>query len=119
MKELNEKVTYRGNEYSLVFNFNVMEEIQNEYGTIDHWAELTEGGKGRKKNEPDAKAVIFGFTSMLNEGIEIDNEENGTDIKPLTHKQVGRMLTEIGLGELSEKMQKTVIKSTKSNEKNA
>ena len=32
--------------------------------------------------EPNAKAVIFGFTQMLNEGIEIDNEDNGTDTKP-------------------------------------
>lgn len=118
MKKL-EKITYKGHDYSLAFNFNVMEEIQDEYGTIDHWAELTEGGKGKKKNEPDAKAVIFGFTAMLNEGIEIENDENGTDIKPLTHKQVGRMMTAVGMNEMSSKMQNTIINSTDTNEKNA
>lgn len=118
MKKL-EKITYKGHDYNLVFNFNVMEEIQDEYGTIDHWAELTEGGKGKKKSEPNAKAVIFGFTRMLNEGIEIENDENGTDIKPLTHKQVGRMMTAVGMNEMSSKMKKTIINSTDTNEKNA
>lgn len=118
MKKL-EKINYKGHDYNLAFNFNVMEEIQDEYGTIDHWAELTEGGKGKKKNEPDAKAVIFGFTCMLNEGIEIENDENGTDIKPLTHKQVGRIMTAVGMQEMSSKMQNTIINSTETNEKNA
>lgn len=118
MKKL-EKITYKGHEYTLVFNFNVMEEIQDAYGTIDHWAELAEGGKGKKKSEPNAKAVIEGLRAMINEGIDIDNEDNGTDIKPLTHKQVGRMLTEIGMNELNSKMQKTIVNSSETNEKNA
>ena len=68
--------------------------------------------------EPNAKAVIYGFTEMLNEGIDIDNEENGTDEKPLTLKQVGRMITEIGLQNATKKLNETVIDSTKSEEKN-
>lgn len=118
MKKL-EKINYKGHEYTLAFNFNVMEEIQDLYGTIDHWAELTEGGKGKKKSEPDAKAVIEGIRLMINEGIDIENEDNGTDIKPLSHKQVGRMLTDIGMNEVSSKMQKTIVNSTDTNEKNA
>jgi hypothetical protein len=55
---------------------------------------------------------------MINEGIDIENEENGTDIKPLTLKQVGRMITEIGLMNATQTLNKTVIDSTKSNEKN-
>lgn len=118
MKKL-EKITYKGHDYNLAFNFNVMEEIQDEYGTIDHWTEITEGGKGKKKTEPNAKAVIFGFMCMLNEGIDIENDENGTDIKPLTHKQVGRMMTAVGMNEISSKMQNTIINSADTNEKNA
>ena len=56
---------------------------------------------------------------MINEGIDIDNEENGTDIKPFNLKQVGRMLTEIGLENIASKISDTVIESTKSTEKNA
>ena len=115
MKEMRNEIEYKGNKYNLVFNLNVMEVIQDEYGTLDKWGSLTDASKG----EPNAKAVVFGFTAMLNEGIDIDNEENGTNIEPLTHKQVGRILTEIGLREATLKMNDTVIESTKSEEKNA
>lgn len=115
MKDVNEKIQYKGKEYSLVFNLNVMEEIQEQYGSVDKWGDLTDG---TSTGEPDAKAVIFGFTAMLNEGIDIANEENGKDDKPLTLKQVGRLITEIGLAEATSTLNKTVVDSTKSDEKN-
>lgn len=115
MKEMKKTIKYKEKDYTLVFNFNVMEEIQEQYGSIEEWGKLSDGSEG----EPNAKAVIFGFTAMLNEGIDIENDENGTDIKPLTLKQVGRMLTEIGLGEITNKMNEVVVESTKSEEKNA
>lgn len=115
MKEMRVEIEYKGIKYNLVFNLNVMEEIQNEYGTLEKWGKLTDASTG----EPNAKAVVFGFTCMINEGIDIDNEEKGTDIKPLTHKQVGRILTELGLKEATMTMNKAVVESTKSDEKNA
>lgn len=114
MKDVNGEIQYKGNTYKLVFNLNVMEEIQEEYKSLKEWGELTDGENG----EPDAKAVIFGFWCMLNEGIDIQNEENGTDLKPFTRKQVGRMITEFGLANATNKLNKTVIDSTKSKEKN-
>lgn len=114
MKEMRNEIEYNGKKYNLVFNLNVMEQIQDEYGTLDKWGSLTDGSNG----EPNAKAVIFGFMCMINEGIDIDNEENGTDMKPLTHKQVARILTEIGLRQATTQMNKTVIESTKSDQKN-
>ncbi len=114
MKEMRNEIEYRGNKYNLVFNLNVMEVIQDEYGTLDKWGSLTDGSQG----EPNAKAVLFGFTAMLNEGIDIQNDENGTTIPPFTKKQVGRILTEIGLANATKQMNKTVIESTKSEEKN-
>ena len=142
MKDFNGEIQYKGKVYKLVFNLNVMETIQAEYGSIDVWGDLTDGrayskekyekqgnaipwedlsdkDKAKFKREPDAKAVIFGFTEMLNEGIDISNEENGTDEKPLTLKQVGRMITEIGLAKATQTMNDTVIKSASSEEKNA
>ena len=113
MKDFNGKIQYKGKEYKLVFNLNVMEEIQNEYESLEKWGDLT-GASG----EPNAKAVIFGFTAMLNEAIDMENEENGTDIKPLTAKQVGRMISEFGLYEATKTLNKTVIDSTESEEKN-
>lgn len=116
MKDINGKLQYKGKEYHLVFNLNVMQAIQNEYGSVDEWGKMTDGSSNN--GEPNAKAVIYGFTEMLNEGIDIDNEENGTDDKPLTLKQVGRMITEIGLQNATKKLNETVIDSTKSEEKN-
>ena len=115
MKDIEGKITVNDKEYSLVFNLNVMEEIQEEYGTLEKWGNLTDGTSG----EPNAKAVIFGFTAMINEGIDIQNDKNGTNEKPLTKKQVGRLITEYGLINATKKLNDTVIESTKSNEKNA
>lgn len=116
----NKKVTFewKGNTYNLVFNLNVMEQIQEEYGSVGAWGDLTDNEK-----EPNAKAVIFGLTCMINEGIDIDNEDNeGVEgyipKKPLTLKQVGRLLTDVGLAEATDKLNKTVINSIESDEKN-
>ena len=115
MKDFNGKIQYKDRVYPLAFNLNVMEAIQEEYGSIEVWGSLTDGSQG----EPNAKAVIFGFTQMLNEGIEIENEQKGTDEKPLTLKQVGRIITEVGLVNATATLNETVIASTQSNEKNA
>lgn len=116
MKDIEKTLTYKGEDYKIVFNLNVMEEIQKEYGTVDKWGELTDGAT---TGEPDAKAVIFGFTAMINEGIEIDNEENATDKPLLTLKQVGRMITNIGIEDATKALNETVVESTQSAEKNA
>lgn len=114
IKEVSKSINYKGKDYKIVFNLNVMEQIQDEYKTLTNWGALTDGSEG----EVNIKALIFGFTAMLNEGIEIDNEENETDIKPLTKKQVGRMITAIGLDEMTNKLNETVTESTRSEEKN-
>ena len=117
MKEISKTLEYKGKEYNLVFNLNVMEVIQDKYGTLEKWGKLTDGAEN--DGEPNAKAVIFGIMAMLNEGIDIENEENGTEEKMLTNKQVGRMITEIGLQSSAQLMNGVVIDSTKSGEKNA
>lgn len=111
-------VNYKGIDYEVVFNLNVMEEIQDEYGSIEAWGNLTDNEK-----EPNMKAVIFGLCCMINEGIEIYNEDNedNEDFKPrklLSKKQVGRLVSEVGLREVTNKLNKSVTESTKSDEKN-
>lgn len=117
IKDVFSEIEYKGTTYKIYFNLNVMEEIQQEYKTFDNWTDLV-GGKKEGK-ETDIKALIFGFQAMLNEGIDIQNEEEGTDIKPFTKKQVGRIITEIGLQNANQKLIDTVIESSKSTEKNA
>ena len=111
-------IDYKGEKYELVFNLNVMEEIQAAYGSVEAWGDLVEA-----EAEPKAKDIKFGFTAMLNEGIDIYNEEheNDEDFKArafLTEKQVGRIISEIGLVNAAKQLNKQVIESTKSDEKN-
>lgn len=114
MKDIGTKFTYKDREFNVVFNLNVMQAIQEQYGSLGAWGALTDGSDG----EPDAKAVIFGLREMINEGLDIEAEEKGTQYIPLSLKQVGRMLTEIGLENATSIMNDTVIESTKSEEKN-
>lgn len=114
MKEVSSTLTYRGEEIKIIFNLNVMEAIQKEYGTIAKWGELTDG----KGGEVDIKALIFGITEMMNEAIDIENDENGTNKPFLTHKKVARIITEIGVDNTTNRMNGVVIESTKSEEKN-
>lgn len=114
MQEISSKITYKDKDYTLVFNLNVMEKIQEEYKTLDNWGSLTDG----KSGETNIKALIFGITEMINEGIEIDNDEKGKNEPLLTHKKVARMISEIGFKKITEDMNKLVIESTKSDEKN-
>ena len=115
MKEISKEFEYKGKTYGLVFNLNVMAVIQEKYGTLEKWGKLTDG----KDGEPNAQAIIFGLCAMINEYLDIQNEENGTSEKPLTLKQTGRMITDIGLQSSAQLMNGVVIDSTKSGEKNA
>lgn len=108
------KLEYKGKEYSLVFNLNVMEQIQEAYGSIEAWSKLTDA-----EDEPNIKAVIDGLTMMINEGIEIYNEDHEEPLKSLTNKQVGRMISDIGLAGVTGLINQTVIDSTKTDEKNS
>ena len=115
IKEVSQEIDYNGKKYKIVFNLNVMQAIQDKFGSLDKWGELTD----TKGKEINIEPLLFGFKEMLNEGIDIDNEKNGTDIPLLTQKQVGRILTEIGLNEALTKVNGVVVDSSKSDEKNA
>lgn len=109
MREVSKKISYKGKDYKLVFNLNVMEIIQDEYKSLDEWGALTDG----KSGEVNVKALIFGLTAMLNEGIEISNEDNNEKEPLLTHRQVGRMLSEVGIENITDDMNNLVVDSTK------
>lgn len=109
MREVSKKISYKGKDYKLVFNLNVMEIIQDEYKSLDEWGALTDG----KSGEVNVKALIFGLTAMLNEGIEISNEDNNEKEPLLSHRQVGRMLSEVGIENITDDMNNLVVDSTK------
>lgn len=106
-------IEYKGNKYNMYFNINVMESIQEEYGSIDKWGEMCGSG-----TEPNLKAFKFGLKEILNEGVDIYNETHKDKREPLTDKQVGRMMSEVGMVEINEKLQELIEKSAGSDEKN-
>ena len=89
-----------------MFSLNVMEAIQDKYGSIDKWSSLIQ-----KNGEPDIKALKFFMTEAINEGIEIENEKNNEKRKSVTSKQVGRILTEVGLSDTANKIMTTISES--------
>lgn len=125
MKDIVKSLNINGVNYPLIFNLNVMQTIQEHYGSLDAWGDLTEAktepdeeGNAKLTKEPDAKAVIFGFTEMINEGIDIENEQRGEMRPYVTYKQVGRLLTDYGLAKANLLLNQTVIESTENPEKN-
>ena len=114
MKDKNAKILYKEKEYTIYFNLNVMEAIQEEYGSVSEWADMVYGG-----TEPKIKPLIFAFCLMINEGIAIDNEDNGKDEPMITHRIAGRIASEIGYKETSEKIGELVKESADDGTKNA
>ena len=103
---------YRDTEYPLAFTMNVIEKLQDKYGSYEKWGEMTDG----KEQEVNIGALKFGITEMINEGIDMENETLETKREFLTAKQVGRIITEIGMEKMTDRVQQTVIESTKRNE---
>ena len=119
MKEMNNNLTfieYKGKKYNIVFDMNVIETLQQKYGSFNKWTDLIQPSK--KDEECNIEALKFGFCEALNEGIDIDNEDRDEKVEFLTLKQVGRIITEVGIGTANAKLQEAVIESTKSDEKN-
>ena len=106
-----DKITYLetdSEKFPLAFTLNVMESIQDEYGTLSEWSELI-----RNQKEPNIKALKFFITEAINEGIDIDNEEREEKMPLFTSKQVGRIITELGLENLTSNMNGVVVDSVK------
>lgn len=109
MKDTVIHIEYQDKKYPLVFNLNVMEEIQERYGSLDNWGKITQGD-----GEPNIKDLKIGIMAMINEGIDIENEKNGTNEPMLTPKQVGRIISTLGFNGITEKIKEITIASAKS-----
>lgn len=109
MKDYNVTFKIEDQEYKAIFNLNVMEQIQAEYGSIQKWGALTD----TKSGEPNAKAIIFGFWAMMNEAIDIDNDEKGENKPNFTLKQVGRIISRAGVEASAKTLNNAVIEATK------
>ena len=110
-----DKITYLetdSDKFPLAFTLNVMESIQNEYGTLSEWSELI-----RNKKEPNIKALKFFITEAINEGIEIENEKSSEKRVSITSSKAGRIITEIGLKKVANTITKMITESMPHDEK--
>ena len=110
-----DKITYLetdSEKFPLAFTLNVMESIQNEYGTLSEWSELI-----RNQKEPNIKALKFFITEAINEGIEIENEKSSEKRVPITSSKAGRIITEIGLKKVANTITKMITESMPHDEK--
>ena len=110
-----DKITYLetdSEKFPLGFTLNVMESIQDEYGTLSEWSELI-----RNQKEPNIKALKFFITEAINEGIEIENEKSDEKRVPITSSKAGRIITEIGLKKVANTITKMITESMPHNEK--
>ncbi len=110
---MKDKIVYLDDEhkYPIIFTLNVMEKIQEEYGSLNAWKQKIFIDDENK--EPEIKDILFGLTEMVNEGIEILNEENSSSLPYVTKKKVGRIITQIGLDGSIKKLGESIINANK------
>lgn len=110
-----DKITYLetdSEKFPLAFTLNVMEALQDEYGTLSEWSELI-----RNKKEPNIKALKFFITEAINEGIDIENEKSSEKRVSITSSKAGRIITEIGLKKVANTITKMITESMPHDEK--
>ena len=100
--------------YPFCFNLNVMEELQEKYGSITAWGKLVSTSADE---EPKIKELIDGLNIMINEAIEIENEEQDKNDSLVSLKQTGRIISEVGLKNVLNLIMGTAKKSTETDNK--
>ena len=104
-----EYINASGRNYPLTFNINVMEAIQEVYGSISAWGAIVENAEG---GEPKVKDLKIGLMAMINEGIDIENENTGANMPMVTSKQVGRIISERGFEAITRVIRNLTVAST-------
>lgn len=84
--------------YPICFNLNVLEEIQDTYGSLSNWGNVVES---KEKDNMNIKDLKKGLMIMINEAIDMENDnlpvEERKDL--VNEKQVGRIISEVGFEE--------------------
>lgn len=116
MLEIKKFIETGDDKYPVIFSFNVLEEIQNKYESFDKWSHIIEGGEfidGKwEKKEPKIRDIKYFIRLAINEGIDLENEKNNDNRKLLTDKQVGRLISEVGVQKVSQIIREVIQTST-------
>ncbi len=135
MLDMVKHITINDKEYPLAFTLNVMESVQEKYGTIAEWGKVLQptekvidettgkvaidketGEEIIRTLEPKIKDIIWTFKEFVNEGIDIENEEKSEKRQFLTSKQVGRLISNFGMLETTAIMQGITVGSMKNDD---
>lgn len=114
-KETVKEIDVDGKKYYLAFNMNSMADIEAKYGTIGKWGGLVDSSRPEKVS---LTALRYGLMCMLNEGIDIMNEKNGTNEPFLTERQAGRIVFSMTTQKAAEQMNELIVESVKTEPKN-
>ena len=109
---MNNKISYletKKRKYPMVFNINVLEELQTEYGSFQKWGDVV---KNDETGEPNIKDLKKGLMLMINEGIDIENEDKEDKEEFVNDKQLGRIISEVGTVEILEAINNLTKSST-------
>ncbi len=105
-------ITIKGTEFPMAFNLNVLEAIQEKYGSLDVWQNKIQP----KTGEAQIKDIKWTLATFINEGIEIENEQ-GEKRDLLTEKQLGRMITNVS--DITRSIANAVTDATPESDPNA
>lgn len=89
---------YGEKKYPMMFTLNVIENIQDEFGSLEKWEKEVMPEDG----EPNIKSFKKTIAFMINEGIDYENDEFGKNEPFVSLKKVGRIITSLGFGKTSE-----------------
>ena len=67
MQDIIRHISFNGIDYPLAFTLNVIEKIQDKYGSYEKWGEMTDG----KEQEVNIGALKFGILEMINDRKEL------------------------------------------------
>ncbi len=115
MLDIVKNMTINEKEYPIAFTLNVMEAIQDKYGSMKEWGDILQPPKNE---EPKIKDIKWTFTQFINEGIDIENEEKNEKRTLLTEKQVGRLITIVGMDKINKEMMLVTAESMKTDNPN-
>ena len=99
-------------EYPFCFNINVVEKLQEEYGSITKWNECLQSEKGSEQ----IKALKCMMSESINEGIDMENIERNENRPFISLKETGRIIS--GLDDATL-FAKTAIAESSGKPKNA
>ena len=90
--------------FPILYDINVLEALQDKFGGLSAWSETLSPESG----EPPFSAVIDTVEILIAEGIDAKRDE-GEDITMPSRKQIGRLITRVGLAKTLEIIKNSAI----------